>query len=118
MRNLALALTQIAALAAVAAVCDWLSRSLELPIPGNVLGIALIFALLCSGVLKEKYLALGGGFLLRHLIFFFVPFAVGLMNFGNIFIEHAFSLGVAVLVATLVPALVVILVAQALRPGS
>lgn len=117
MKKLALGLGQIAALAAVAAVCGWLSDALDLLIPGNVLGIALLFALLCSGLIREEHLALGASFLLRHLIFFFVPFAVGLMNFGDVFVEHGPSLGLAVLAGTLAPALAVLLVARALRAG-
>lgn len=51
-------------------------------LPGNVAGMLLMFALLLSGAVKPSWIEEGGGFLLRHFAFFFIPISVGLMAFG------------------------------------
>ena len=55
---------------------------LHLALPGNVAGMLLMFALLLTGVVKPAQIEAGGGFLLRHFAFFFIPISVGLMAFG------------------------------------
>ena len=72
---------------------------LHLPIPGNVLGMVLLFLLLAAGVVKVEQLELAGGFLLRHITFFFIPIAVGLMNWADLFYQHALALTVTIIVS-------------------
>jgi holin-like protein len=55
---------------------------LALPIPGNLVGMALLYALLTLGVVKLSWFEVAGSFLIRHLAFFFVPITVGLMDAG------------------------------------
>jgi holin-like protein len=57
------------------------------PIPGNVLGMTLLFLLLMLGLAKESWLSAGAGLLTRHLAFFFVPIAVGLMQWSALFAD-------------------------------
>lgn len=65
---------------------------LEVPIPGNVLGLVILFGLLMSGVVSLKWVEEASSLLIRHLAFFFIPIAVGLMNFGPLFIQNGISL--------------------------
>ncbi|RDU36098.1 murein hydrolase regulator LrgA [Neobacillus piezotolerans] len=60
------------------------TRIFHLPIPASVLGMAGLFLLLCSGIVKLHYVELAGSFLNRHLGFFFIPITVGLMDFGGL----------------------------------
>lgn len=69
------------------------------PIPGNVVGMLLLFAALCLGVVKVEQLQVASSFLLKHLTFFFIPLAVGLMNWGELFMEHSVTLGVSIVVS-------------------
>lgn len=103
---------QIAFLALIAALCDWLSSFGGLPVPGNVLGMILLCFLLGTGLLPERLISRGATFLLRHLVFFFVPIAVGLMNFGAVFLDHGMILFCAIVAGTLAPVLTVIFVAR------
>jgi holin-like protein len=63
----------------------WVVEKTALPIPGNLLGMVLLYALLALGIVKLSWFEVAGSFLIRHLAFFFVPITVGLMNTGPLF---------------------------------
>lgn len=58
---------------------ELLSVSLHLPIPGNILGMVILFVLLYAKVVKVDNILNVTNFLLDHLSFFFIPAGVGLM---------------------------------------
>jgi holin-like protein len=58
---------------------EFLSTSLHLPIPGNILGMIILFILLCTKVVEVDNISNVTNFLLDHLAFFFIPAGVGLM---------------------------------------
>jgi len=92
--------------------CDWFVTVTGLPIPATVLGVAALFLLLLSGIVRLAHVELAADLLLRHLVFFFVPVAVGLMEWGGVFAEHGVVLLVAILVSTVVPVVAVGVAAQ------
>lgn len=108
-------LGQIALLVVVYRVCLWFVEATGLPIPANVLGIVVLFTLLALGVVKESYVGDAASFLLKHLVFFFIPITVGLMDWGAVFARHALVMTVAILVSSLLPLLVVGWLARVLR---
>ncbi|EKN65803.1 LrgA family protein [Neobacillus bataviensis LMG 21833] len=61
------------------------TRFFHLPIPGNVIGIVILFVLLWLGVIKLEQIEWASGWLLKHLGFFFIPISVGLMTLGDVF---------------------------------
>lgn len=58
---------------------------LKLPLPGNVAGMLILFVLLNLKIVPVSWIEEGAGILLKHLAFFFIPIAVGLMAWGNLF---------------------------------
>jgi holin-like protein len=74
-----------------------ISEFFHLPIPGNVIGMILLLLLLLSKAIKLEWVDLAGGFLTKHLAFFFIPIAVGLMNMGGLLAHYGFSLAVVIL---------------------
>jgi holin-like protein len=54
---------------------------LQTSIPGSIIGMILLFVLLQTKVLKEKWLAGGAQFLLTYLTLLFVPALVGIVNY-------------------------------------
>lgn len=60
-------------------VGELLSTSIHLPIPGNILGMVILFILLCTKIVKVDNISNVTNFLLDHLAFFFIPAGVGLM---------------------------------------
>lgn len=59
---------------------ELLSGLLNLPIPGNILGMLILLLLLCTKVIKLEQIETVSTFLLDHLAFFFIPAGVGLMT--------------------------------------
>lgn len=96
---------QIAVLCLVFWVCQGFVHLTGLPVPGNVLGIVLLFCLLCFGVIKEEHISQGANFLLKHMVFFFVPIAAGLMDWGNVFYDYGLVLLAAILISSFLPLL-------------
>lgn len=86
-----------------------------LPIPGTVFGMVILFLLLLSGVVKLSYIQDAADFLLKHMLFFFIPIAVGLMDWGAVFYEHGIVLAIALLAGAVLPFFIVGIVAQLLH---
>lgn len=60
--------------------CETASRACGLGIPGGVLGLLVLAGLLLSGRMPVRWIARGAGLLLDHLLLFFVPAAMTLLN--------------------------------------
>ncbi len=66
-------------------VCDTAARAVGAPLPGGVLGLFALAAALMSGLLPSRFVARGAGALLNHLLLFFIPAAMTLLNHPEIF---------------------------------
>ena len=53
--------------------------------------------------------------MLKHMVFFFVPVAVGLMQWGGVFYEYGWILLIAIVISAILPLLTVGLLGRALR---
>ncbi len=106
-RHLAFAALQISALWALNFAGVWLEKRMVLPIPGNLVGMMTLYALLALGIVKLAWFETAGSLLIRHLAFFFVPITVGLMNAGYLLAVR----GLAILLILAVSAAVGILLA-------
>ena len=115
MRTIWKLLWQTAVLTAIFVGCDQLTRLTGIPLPGNVLGVIVLFFLLLTGIIKESHISLAAEFLLRHLVFFFVPIAVGLMQWGSVFYDYGWVLAAAIVGSTALPLVIVGFLARALR---
>jgi len=80
----------------------WAVTLLHLPLPGSVLGMIILFTLLSTGVIKERWLSAATSPLLKHLSFFFIPIAVELMQWGDLFMQKGYLLFLPLVVSTLV----------------
>jgi len=93
-------LGQLALLIVIYQVGNLVVRWTGLPIPGNVVGILLLYALLNLGLIPLEYVQDAADFLLRHLVFFFIPVAVDLMNWGGVFYRYGLMLALAIITST------------------
>jgi len=100
-------ISQVIILWAIYWIGSQVALLLGIPIPGNVLGMILLFGLLCCGILKLQHIELATNFLLKHMIFFFIPFAVGLMNWGSLFYDNSMALASAIIIGAIIPFLTV-----------
>ncbi|WP_303721961.1 CidA/LrgA family protein [Malonomonas rubra] len=63
---------------------EGISRFLALPIPGNVIGMALLLAALSAGWVKSEWLQEAAELLLSYMAMFFVPAGVGVMLYFDL----------------------------------
>ncbi|MBP3400904.1 MAG: CidA/LrgA family protein [Selenomonadales bacterium] len=101
MRNLGLFVLQTFYLWLFYAGGNLIASVIPFPIPGNVVGMVLLFVALCLGIVKVEQLSVASSFLLKHLTFFFIPLAVGLMNWGELFMEHSVTIGISIVASAL-----------------
>ena len=99
MRQLSLGAIEIGGLWILNLAGVWIVQALALPIPGNLVGMALLYGLLTLGVIRLSWLETAGSFLIRHLPFFFVPITVGLMNSGALFATRGIGIIVTLVVS-------------------
>lgn len=67
------------------------------PLPGNLVGMLLLLGLLRLGVVRPGHVQDLAGLALRHLNFFFVPLAVGLMSWTGLLAASGVALGLSLL---------------------
>lgn len=79
-----------------------ISNLLGLPIPGNILGMIILFILLYTKVVKLEQISNVTNFLLNHLAFFFIPAGVGLMSSVGIIKATWLQLSIICVVSTIV----------------
>lgn len=77
-----------------------ISRLIGGVVPGSVLGMLLLFAALSSGVLKERQVADVSHFLLKYMVLFFLPAAVGTMVVWSLISDNIVAIAVASVVST------------------
>ena len=92
---------QSAALAVVWYVADFIVRRLGLPVPGGVVGLIALLALLFSGGLPTRWIKSGADWLLSDMLLFFIPAAVAAVQYGGLFREDGWRLALVVVAGTL-----------------
>lgn len=118
MQTLFKTIVQVFLLWLIYSFSTWMVEFLHLPVPGSVLGMLLLFLLLSGGIIKEHWLTLGANPLLKHLAFFFIPIAVGLMEWGELFTQKGYLLFSPLVISALVALLSTGLAVQLLIKSS
>lgn len=83
-------------------VGEIISRLLNLPIPGNVIGMALMLAALTIGLVREESLSEASELLLKYMALFFVPAGVGVMLYFDLIARQWLPIIVGTVVSTFV----------------
>lgn len=104
-RKLVILISQLAFLAVIDRAGYMLAHALSLRLPGNLLGMLILLALLSIRVVRLEWIQEGASILTRHLAFFFIPIAVGLIAFKEVFLQH----GLAILCTLIISAIAGIL---------
>jgi holin-like protein len=81
-------------------VSTWITGILDLPIPGGVVGMIVLFTLLITGILPLRIIDDGVSLLLGNFPLLFIPLAVGLMPLGSLFMSNWLTMLVTVFVST------------------
>ncbi|RXJ49987.1 CidA/LrgA family protein [Gelidibacter gilvus] len=88
---------------------------IEIPIPGNILGMVLIFIALKLKLIKLEWVKPASDTLLNYLVLFFIPFGVGLMSYFDFINLYWVILCVAAGLSTLITLYVTALIQQKLE---
>lgn len=104
-------------LLALQAIGEVLAHALTLPLPGPVVGLALLLGALNWPSVRDSVAAVAD-FLLSHLSLLFVPVGVGVMVHLDLLGRFGLRLGVVIVVSTAVGLAVTALVLRALLPAS
>ena len=102
MKNVLIFLGQLLLICFIYLVSEFVVTTLDLPIPGNVFGLIFLFVLLLTGVVKVNYIEKAAGFLNKHLAFFYIPFGVGLMNYGDLIKTNGLSILVMIIGSSII----------------
>ena len=89
---------------------NWMVETFSWKVPGNVIGMVLLLVLLLTKVIRVEWIEDSAGFLTKHLAFFFIPIAVGLMAYGTLLKATGIPLLVTLLVSMAVGMIVTALV--------
>ncbi|WP_245805869.1 CidA/LrgA family protein [Bacillus alkalicellulosilyticus] len=80
---------------------SWIQQTVDLFIPGSIIGMLLLLILLFTNVIKENWIETGTEFLLRHMSLLFIPVTVGVVAYISLFTGKGVLLIVVTLVSTI-----------------
>ncbi|WP_251550343.1 CidA/LrgA family protein [Neobacillus muris] len=91
-KNAFLFIIQLVFIWAIYACSKYAVETFHIPIPSSVLGMVILYVMLVCKIIQVKFIEKGAAFLNKHLGFFFVPIAVGLMNYGGLIKTNGWQL--------------------------
>ncbi|MBF8709611.1 CidA/LrgA family protein [Pseudomonas putida] len=94
-------LAELAILCALFLLGGQFATWLGWPIPGGVMGLALLLLLFASGVLKPAMLQLGAGWLMAEMLLFFIPALMSLLDYGALIRDEGWRILLVIAVSTL-----------------
>ncbi|MFJ4383907.1 CidA/LrgA family protein [Pseudomonas sp. NPDC089408] len=94
-------LVELAILCALFLLGGQLATWLGWPIPGGVMGLALLLILFATGVLKPAMLQLGAGWLMAEMLLFFIPALMSLLDYGALIRDEGWRILLVIAVSTL-----------------
>ena len=99
-------LLQVGVLYVFSLVGTWIQEIFHLSIPGNLIGMLILFLLLSTRVLPLKWFELGSEKLIVFLPLFLIPSTTGLMEYGSFLFSKGSIIFVLVVASTVVTLIV------------
>lgn len=91
---------QIIIMVVIWIILDAIQHILELPLPASVLGLFILLTLLRTHIMPIGYVEQGGNFLLKHMLLFFIPPVVGLIQYVDILLQNGIEILIAIIIGT------------------
>jgi len=101
MRTLLRTVIQVLFFIIVAQLSDAFAAWIHSPIPGTIIGIAVLFILLKFKVIRLDWIEQGSNWLLAEMLLFFIPAAVGIIKYKSLVIESGLRLSITILLSTI-----------------
>lgn len=93
---------QIALLCGISMLGNAIASWLQIGLPGNMIGLLLLFFLLERKVVSMNWIETGANFLIAELLLFFIPSAIGIVQFqdslGNEWLPLLFVIGASTVI--------------------
>ncbi|WP_110969653.1 CidA/LrgA family protein [Pseudomonas huaxiensis] len=106
LKLLARLLAELGVLLALYLLGGQLAGWLGWPIPGGVIGLALLLVLFASGWLKPTALQRGAAVLMAEMLLFFIPALMSLLDYGTLLRSDGWRILLVIAVSTLLVMLV------------
>ncbi|AJJ09968.1 lrgA family protein [Yersinia rohdei] len=111
MRNVTSLCWQYLRAFAIIYLCLWAGKAvallLPITIPGSIIGMLILFALLASQILPSKWVKPSCQLLIRYMALLFVPIGVGVMQYYDQLTKQFGPIVVSCFISTLIVMLVV-----------
>lgn len=101
LKCLARLLAELGVLLALYLLGGQLATWLGWPIPGGVMGLALLLVLFALGWLKPTVLQRGAGLLMAEMLLFFIPALMSLLDYGVLLRSDGWRILLVIAVSTL-----------------
>lgn len=85
---------------------------LQLPVPGSILGMILLFVMLQLKIIPRKYIESGSDWLIATMLLFFIPPAVGIIGYRQLILNEGVQIALVIGLGTIIVMLCSGLVAQ------
>lgn len=74
---------QLALIMLITFIGTKVQKLLHIPLAGSIVGLMLFFLLLQFKIIPESWINVGADFLLKTMVFFFIPSVVGIMDVAS-----------------------------------
>ncbi|MGX0403222.1 CidA/LrgA family protein [Staphylococcus epidermidis] len=74
---------QLALIMLITYIGTEVQKLLHIPLAGSIVGLMLFFLLLQFKIIPESWINVGADFLLKTMVFFFIPSVVGIMDVAS-----------------------------------
>lgn len=74
---------QLALIMLITFIGTEVQKLLHIPLAGSIVGLMLFFLLLQFKIIPESWINVGADFLLKTMVFFFIPSVVGIMDIAS-----------------------------------
>ena len=106
MRSIVIVL-QIILLCGISVLGNMVSQVFHLNIPGNILGLGFLFLLMEGKILSLNWIEEGADFLIAQMLLFFIPSAIGVIQFQKLLLNQLAGLSAVIVGSTLIVVIVV-----------
>ncbi|MBF8744676.1 CidA/LrgA family protein [Pseudomonas putida] len=101
LRKIARLLAELAVLLALFLLGGQLAAWLGWPIPGGVMGLAMLLLAFACGLVKPATLQLGAGWLMAEMLLFFIPALMSLLDYGVLLRNEGWRILLVIALSTL-----------------
>lgn len=92
-------------------------HALDLPIPGSIIGMLVLFASMVSGIVPASWVKPVASLFIRYMILLFIPISTGLMDHYPLLLANAFPILASTIGGTAIVLVLLALMLERLLAG-